>query len=180
MCLVACLGTAMCGDGPTSPDPAPVPGAVLLPGGGYLLSVGSAPDTPCSGDLAAWGLFGPSIGTRITLTPDGQGWVGREESQASGNLEIRFAVTSPQTAGAREVAVAGTIRGTAIHILALPAAPPRTAVMTGPTSDVPATLEGHYIPEARSLLAWIQGTTTFTHPTGGNVTCPRAAIILGR
>ena len=102
-----------CGHQPTAPGgtDAPVPVGLVI-----LRLVPRFPCVPSDGKPAIF----PEVRTRINLTHNGSSWNGSSATADGGNVELSFHVTSTSVAG---TFVGGTIKGTAIHMPELIAAP---------------------------------------------------------
>ena len=91
-----------CSSGPTAPGDGPST-TLQIPTGPQVLRV-----TACRLLNAA-----PFVHTAVTVTRVGSEWIAKAISEAAGDVELRIRVTSSNPAG---TLVAGTIKGTAVHM----------------------------------------------------------------
>lgn len=170
----ACALTAACGsDTPTSPSGAPGQPDPFF--SGRLGMSFHALDDACTARTPAWGFFGPSVLTRISVSANAQDFIGRSDLPL-GEGEVRFRVT-PLTAA--ESTVSGTARGVLYDMLAVLQFPsPAHVTLGGAHGAVEAELTGVYHPQLRGAMGDIAGTITFTDNQGGVMTCTRAQWLL--
>jgi hypothetical protein len=84
--------------------------------------------------------FFPMVYSAVTLTRAGSEWVGSASSAAAGDVELRVRQSSSTTIG-NSFQVAGTMKGTAVHMPELFASPPWEARANFGT-DARTTLTG--------------------------------------
>lgn len=106
--VIAVTLTAACDQPPSSPD-----GSSVVPIGAVVLR--TVFQSSCNGGPGV-----PEVRTRVTVALVGSEWVGTAGSAASGDVEVRFHEVGSTAAGS---SVAGTIKGTAIHLPELISAP---------------------------------------------------------
>src|SRR5207245_8976152 len=87
-----------------------------VPLGPLVLSIGGATCTPAGGGSP----IVPEVRARVTVAKNSSEWVGTAAVQAAGDVELRFHTTTATLGG---TFVEGTIKGTAIHMPELIAAP---------------------------------------------------------
>lgn len=176
LAVLLCAALSACHGEPIAPDPIPPSQMGILTPGPYLLSVGIVTEqaTSCIGRLEAWGLFGPNLGALITLSAQGESWVGRVEPPAAGTLELQL------RQGNDAAAITGTLRGTMTHFLdRLVSTPPRTLSFAGKNANGSATLEARLF-DPSAIIGTASGEITFTDTSGSPLACPAVALTLSR
>jgi hypothetical protein len=183
--LVLGLAVALtgCGAGangsPTSPGAAPV-----LHPGAYTLSITSAigsfePDAPCAARAGDRG--NRDLGTRITITRESDGWLGRSSSAADGSLELRLREVGANQTGEvwPGVPVAGTVRGFALDARGPGIFGPRDVrvVARGVDSSPDAPFVGG-LSNGISGIGTMTGIFTYTDGVGASTICRGALWVL--
>jgi len=151
-----------------------------LPAGRYVLSASSGGfGSSCTGSVDSWGVFGPSVGAFVTVSPEADGWVGRAESSSDGDLTVHLRKSSAGSGG--DLTVSGTASGTLVHALDRLSASPRTVAFVGNNPGMPANLELTLFPNVAGSLSLgvATGRMIFTDTSGGTVACASVSVILG-
>jgi hypothetical protein len=131
---LAAVLAACGGSNPTAPDGGSTP--VQIATGPQVLRITF--QSPCPAFVEARSL--PFVFTRATVTRAGAEWIATASSPASGDVELRFRESDRALGGF--VPVAGTIKGTAIHLPELLPTVPLSEARVGFGSDGRTALSG--------------------------------------
>ena len=159
--VVACGGST-----PTTPSTAPPDGVKLGPQG-LSIEHHSSP-VPCG---VPTGVSTTLVFNNMTLSWSGSEWVATATTAAGGDVELRFRQSG--TLGANGFAVAGTIKGTVMHMPELgPTIPAYTARVNFGSG---ATLTGIALPPRNSTVPYQAvlgtGTGAATLSDGAGLVC---------
>jgi hypothetical protein len=153
------------GAGPGAPSPA-VP---LLTPGGYWLRVSALDGEPLC-------VPSPSTGVRtrttnLTLTREGDEWVGRAALSRDGDVVVRL---REQAATGHVVTLTGVASGTGVTALSLDGTPALAVVLEG------VTLRGEGVIGDGRAFGTLAGSLTFTETSAASVRCTSASWSLAR
>jgi hypothetical protein len=148
--FAAGIAFAGCGGSPTVPETSAIPVAT----GSQVLRVSLL--APCQIDGRS---FAPIVSTRVTLERNNAAeWVGTASTPASGTVEIRFRQSGTGVI-VGSMPIAGTIKGTAIHVPELLPLPSATRVDFG--SDGRTTVSGFaFVASGLASSAGLDGVGT--------------------
>lgn len=149
-----------CGDDsgpPTGPS-----GPTVLPTGRAILNF-SSDNQSCPDKTPVWGNFGPRLTTGAFISVQGSDHVARPDGSRFGDFEIRL---RPGTATGNEVAVTGTMRGTANDLFSVISFPNPARIGTDD-----GVLTGTMFVQLSAMLGSMTGRVTYTDTQGGVTNC---------
>ena len=126
--------------------------------------------------MDSWGFFGPAVGGTVTLSRDGDGWIGRAESPRDGDIELRLHAS----ARGDETTVSGSFRGRLNHFLDSFTSTPSSVMLAGREPGGSAAFTGIKSQVSPDIFGTAIGDVTFSHASGTTVTCPEVTLMLGR
>ena len=106
--MVLVAATACGGSGPAAPDPAT---ASLVALGPQVFRM--SPPSPCAGVSREF--LAPFVYTRVNVSRSGSEWIATASGATAGDVELRFHQSSSRVV-MNSVEIAGSIKGTAIHM----------------------------------------------------------------